>query len=341
MEIVLGGYLETALVHYCDAIKHPDRNITTHPYYVCLNRRVPKAFFDRAGTFVSLAQKTDVPSIDWGGSDGAPLNTNTLGLAINGAQEYGGNEWDEDSKALAKHLVKANAFSAKSWVHISDLDVKYRDFDPMPSRKELKELSKQIAEHYLCRLFLQVRATQALGVILVLAEPDLDLLAEIGTYAATHKIALPFAFPDLRGRTIDADGFAAGLLNYAPIDALSLMAVKQDSGVQKYASKLSSVIQGASSFEAQGKIIGAMRDAYEMADAAQKAEKVFEIASWAVKPLHYVPVVAEVLAVAEDAKDIANLFLKRTEEAQDWFIVAARMTDISVKDYLSRKGNVG
>jgi hypothetical protein len=65
MEIVLGGYFETALVRFTDAIVRPERNRTGHPYYLCLNRTIPKAFFDRAATFMALADEVIVPSIDW------------------------------------------------------------------------------------------------------------------------------------------------------------------------------------------------------------------------------------------------------------------------------------
>lgn len=342
MKIVLGGYLETGLVHYCDAIRHPDRNRTAHPYYICLNRRVPKAYFDRAGTLVSLAQNTIVPSIDWNASNpGDPIDTSVLGLEINGKEHFGGREWDDATIALAKMLIGGGAFSQKSWVHISDLDIKHRDMNANLTRKDVRELQNQIAEHYLCRLFLHVRTSGEAGSILALAEPDLELLSEVGEYAAQHRLALPFAFPDLRNRTVHADSFAAGLLNYAPRDALSLMAVKQDKDVKNYANALSPLLYGADSVEAQGKIISAMRDAYEVDSAAHKADKAFEIASWVVKPLHYVPIVGDVLTLAEDAKDLANLFVKRTEEAKEWYLIAARMTEVSVKDYLARKGNLG
>lgn len=340
MKIVLGGYLETALVHYCDEIKQPDRNTTSHSYYVCLNRRVHKSYFDRAGTFISLAETTIVPSIDWsGGSSGGPIDPDVLGLEVNGEERFGGQEWDDETQAFAKWLIEQKAFSRKSWVHLSDLDIKHRNMGKKITRRESVELERQVAEHYLCRLFLHVRASSDANSMLVLAEPDLELLAEIGEFAAKRKIPLPFAFPDLRNRTIAADDFAAGLLNYSPKDALSLMAVRQDKDVKEYAKKLQPLLSDAGTFEGQRKIISAMRDAYEVDTAAQKAEKVFEVVSWVVKPLHYVPVVAEVLTFAEDAKDLANVFVKKTAEAKEWYLVGVKMTDISVKDYMARKGN--
>jgi hypothetical protein len=85
MEMILGGYLETALIHYADEIVRPDFNRGGHPYYMCVNRQVPKAFFDRASTLVAISSKTIVPSIDWTLPEaGTGLNAKELDLDING-----------------------------------------------------------------------------------------------------------------------------------------------------------------------------------------------------------------------------------------------------------------
>jgi hypothetical protein len=71
MDIVLGGYFETAFVRNVDKIIRPDRNQTTHPYYMCLNRNVPQAFFDRVSTFIAISDKVIVPQVDWAMPPGA------------------------------------------------------------------------------------------------------------------------------------------------------------------------------------------------------------------------------------------------------------------------------
>jgi hypothetical protein len=61
---------------------------------------------------------------------------------------------------------------------------------------------------------------------------------------------------------------------------------------------------------------------------------------WVVKPLHYVPVVGEVIGAIEDIKDVGVKWLHRKVSEQEWYLLGARMTNIAIKDYLDRKGNI-
>jgi hypothetical protein len=59
-----------------------------------------------------------------------------------------------------------------------------------------------------------------------------------------------------------------------------------------------------------------------------------------VKPLHYVPGVDAVLSVAEDLKDLGTKWLERDISQQEWYLMAPKMNDIAIRDFLNRKGNL-
>jgi hypothetical protein len=345
MKIILGGYFETALVRYTDEIIRPDRNRTTHPYYICLNRKVPKAYFDRSATFVALAEEVIVPSIDWAlASDhGQPseLTSKRMGVSINGEEAFGGREWDDDAVAFAKILLDNRALSLESWVHISTFDLNALEpgaREALEARKN--ELRRDVGHHYLCRLLLQVRATAESGALLVLSEPDRAILKEIGDFLIQHRLASPYPLPDVSERVIAGDDFAAGLLNFSPPDAIAMAAVKRDPLVQKYAQKVVHFLKDTSSISSQRELLRAMQETHDQAVAGRKAEKVFEAMGWCVKPLHYVPGLGEALTLAEDAKDAINKWVGREAERKEWYLLGVKMQDIAVSDYLSRKDNL-
>jgi hypothetical protein len=345
VEIVLGGYFETALVHYSDAIIRPERNETSHPYYVCLNRKVPKAYFDRAATFIALAERIIVPSIDWamatGASDVSELRAENLGIEINGPEQFGGREWDDDSLAFAEIVLTKDVLSPASVVHVSTFSLEHIDFAKSRQGKRGKiELRHTASRHYLCRLFLHLRAARDARALLVLSEPDIQVIKEVGEFLLKSKLATPFDFPDLTGQVVNGEDFGSGVLNFTPPDALALIAVKNDATVKTYSSRVSSVLANAASPKSQAAMLSAMRDAHDTAIAARRVEKVFEIASWVVKPLHYVPAVGEALTLAEDVKDVVSKWVDRDADAKEWYLLGAKMQEISIKDFLARKGNL-
>lgn len=341
MKIILGGYFETAFVRSVDEIIRPNMNHSTNPYYMCLNRNVPKGCFHRAGTFIAIADELILPSIDWAmppRGDGPPeLHVDRFGATFS---KFGGNEWDNDSKALARIIVANRFLSQESWAHISRIDLSNFDPKDLPYiRPRLNEFRDGVAQHYLCRVFLQIRAAAAVNVFLILSEDDIKLLTEIGEFFQQCRLPLPYSFPDFTKHSIAADEFTGGLLNFSPEDALSVAAVRADSTIKKYAAKVRDVMGSASSEEGQRSLLSAMSDAYRFSARARKVEKIFEIVSWVVKPLHYVPGVDKAVAIAEDVKDLLMKWLDTTVEEKEWFAVGARMSDVAIRDYLARKGN--
>ncbi|MBR0681599.1 hypothetical protein GXW74_13970 [Roseomonas eburnea] len=341
MRIILGGRFETALVRSFDAAVYPQRNGTTHRYYVCLNRKLPKAYFDRTATFVALANETLVPSIDWGFSgSGEPGALSGLALGLVHT-DWGGREWDDGADLLSRFLLRSGQLSPASTDNLRYLDLSQFDAEARAQIEEHLDACKEgISHHFLCRLFLQIRAAQEGGAFLVLAEDDLALLQDVVRVLEAQRVPLPFDLPQLRGQVLQGDDFAAGLLNFAPPDAESLMAIRRDKAVNRYAARVREAIAAAHAEEGQVALLRAMQESHRSAASAERVEDAFEVAGWVAKPLHYVPVLGEALSIVEDLKDVAGKWIERRREDKEWYLLAARMTDVAVRDYLARKGNL-
>jgi hypothetical protein len=196
------------------------------------------------------------------------------------------------------------------------------------------------AELYLRRLFLQIQAARKTGAFLILGEEDIELLEQVGQYILSKKLPTPFDLPDLRGKLIDPEAFCDGLLNFSPPDIHAIAAVRSDPQIQKYGRKIADLLAEAPSNEREQKIIAAMLEAHLKSEAGAKVEKIFEVGSWVVKPLHYVPLAGEIVSAVEDIKDLGMKWLHREISEQEWFMLSARMTDVAIDDYLRRKANI-
>jgi hypothetical protein len=226
-------------------------------------------------------------------------------------------------------------------MYISELSLShYSEQDRAHITKNLHKYSTRAAEHYLCRLFLQLRAARETNAFVILAEEDIQALAEIGQYVLSKRVPTPFDFPDVRGKLIEPDAFCNGLLNFSSPDILSASAVRSEPKIREYATKIKSLLEDQHSHETERNFLAAMVEAHKKSTAGARADKVFEVASWVVKPLHYIPVVGEVVGAVEDVKDLALKWLDRKISEQEWPFIGARMTDIAIRDYLSRKANI-
>ena len=341
MDIIFGGKLESALISHIDEIVYPQRNTTTHEYYLSLNRKTDRSFFDRCGTFIALADHVLMPEVDWNiadyGEQNAILSAENLGIQTT---QIGGREWDDDTTAFSKLLVESGFLSETSHRYISHLDLSGLS---LSDQKELelkrRDIEQGTARHYLCRLFLQLRAAAESGSFLILSEYDLDLLREIGDQISKTGLPIPFELPDLSGKLLSSANFLSGLMNFAPHDALSLVAVRNDNLVRKYAADIRSHIGEACSDDGQRKLLRAMKAAYQNDEMDERVDNAFEIASWAVKPLHYVPGADAILTAAEDIKDLGLKWLRRDRKNSEWYLIAARMTEVNIKEYLARNDN--
>jgi hypothetical protein len=342
MKIILAGKFETALIRSVDEVVQPPRNVSTNDYYVGLNRKVTSNYFDRCGTFVALAKATLIPTVDWNYPYGKQYRGELehVDLGIEHAESKN-NEWDKDTVTFVEALLQQRALSASSRAYISNLTFTHYPNDVRKQmEKNSKHYQKEAAKHYLCRLFLQLKSARERGAYIVLSEDDVQILREVGLWMTRGKSPITFDIPDLTGKLIEPEMFASGLLNFSPPDIRSVAAVRSDKHIRAYAKKISSLIEENPSQGRERKMLAAMVDAHEKSEAGKRAEKVFEVMSWLVKPLHYVPGIDAALSIAEDAKDVGVKLLERGISQKDWHLIAVKMTDIALRDYLNRKSNL-
>ena len=342
MKIVFAGKFECALVRGIDGIIQPRRNETTHEYYVGLNRQVSKQYSDRCGTFIAIANEVLVPQIDWNYPIDKKYRGSLTGLDLGiESTESGGREWDQNTQKLVKHLIGNRALSSHSYSYISKLSLSNYPQEPREEiTQNLTRYEGAVANHYLNRLFLQLRAAREAAGFTILSEDDIQVLEDIGKYCLSTKLPIPFDIPDLQGRLINPDAFCDGILNFSPPDIFSVATVRSDSQIRAYGAKLGSLLAQNSSGDRERQILKAMVEAHKKSSAGERAEKIFEIGSWVVKPLHYVPISGEILSVAEDLKDVAQKWADREISRQQWYLIGVRMADIAIKDYLARKANI-
>jgi hypothetical protein len=342
MDVILAGKFESALVRSIDSILQPGRNISTNSYYIGLNRYVRKEYFERAGTFIALADNVFVPEVDWNfcyGKEyhGSLANTD-LGISLCAPRLH---EWDEETRTFARIILNNHGLTSESLNYISEIVLKEysKEF-----REEFSltgnEIEIVISEHYLCRLFLQLNSCALSKSFLVLSEDDIKLLQDICGFIRNTKIASPFELPDVEGRLIDPDLFCDGLLNFSPKDILSIGAVRADKEVRRYGKVISRLFVEAPSLDRERKVFQAMKEAHARSENGRRAEKLFETMSWIAKPFHYVPGLDATMTALEDAKDLGMKWLNRKVEDKEWYLIGVRMQEVAVEEYIRRKSNL-
>lgn len=339
MQVIVGGKFEAALIHELDEINRPERNRTTHPYYLGLNRKPDRLYFERLSTFLAIAEDIVVPVADWSDAAGP---TGIAGTQIGLLAQTGGlNEWDPGAKQYAEHIFSSGVLSASSARYIMQVDLSSLGSDDKAYvEKEFSQISADIAVHYLCRLLLQVREAGMQRCQLILDEADIVIITEISRYALRTGHLPPFPFPDLDEKVILGCDFAGGIFNFAPRDMRSVAAIRGDSEVQRYASKVRSVLGKTFTLSEERDLLDAMRSSYKAVALRQKVDKAFEVIGWIAKPLHYIPGVDAALSVAEDVMDVGDFLLDKERETREWYLLAVRATQVNVEEYLKRKENL-
>jgi hypothetical protein len=342
MDITLGGRFENALFREVTALGDRSAIETSHPYYQSLYRHSPRSYFDRCATFLAISDNVQLPMVDWTfrqqGIDRG-ITEEQLGIK---ATRIGGGEWDRDIEKFAAIALTLGAFSPSILNALSYVTAPgARLSKPNIVKVDTVGSVDGFARHHLCRLMLQVRSALELRSILVLGEEERAILTELCDFVAKTKIPAPIDLPNLLSTTtIDAENFAGGLLNFSPPDALAVAAVRADAGISKYAAKVREFISVDSSLEAQRNLVHAMREALDKHEAAARVQNIFEVVTWTAKPLNYIPGVGNLLSLGTDVVDIAKKWIERKQGDGNWFLLGAKMTDISIKDYLRRTGNL-
>lgn len=341
---VLGGKFENAVIREMDAFNHPERNQTPHPYYLALNRDPGKPFFERAATFLTVFDETFVPLADWesGALAGSSLRGSDLGIRFNPAGgEARFNEHDPAITSAVDDFLNARRLPPQLYDYISGFDAKVAGAGVDPSRlsNHLESIKGEVARHYLSRLVLQIR--EAAGSrFLVLDEVDIELLGLFVEFIRSRETRLPFEFPDVPAKTILGQDFCGGLLNFAPQDAASVVAIRQDPMIADYAAEVRERLTEVSSMEGERALLRAMNGAYQRTKKLRSAMTAFEVRGWLAKPITYIPVIGNVASAINDAADLAEKGVETALRRSEWHLLAARAQQINIEEYLARKGNM-
>jgi hypothetical protein len=345
MNIIFAGKFENALLRAITAQADPTRLVNDNDYYRSLHRYAPRSYFDRCATFIAIANHILVTADDWnfrqaGFSVPPQMTEDQLGISY-ALQDATNMEGREDIKSFAALLLKNRAFSDMSRQSLAEVT------GPLePTVKTWRsthgiEGADWFSLHQLERLLLQVRCSVVTKSRLVLGDEELEILRDICSFIETTRIPSPISLPDLRGANrIHGETFAGGLLNFSPPDTLAVAAVRADSGIRAYATKIREILSEQSTVEGQRKLVHAMREALDKDEIEKRTQNIFEVVSWIAKPLHYIPGVDAMMCLGEDAFDLGKKWLDRKKTTDDWFILGARMTDISLRDYLKRTDNL-
>jgi hypothetical protein len=339
MQVIVGGKFEAALIHEMDEINNPHRNRTSHPYYLGLNRKPDKRYFERLATFLAVVEDIVVPVADWSDAAG---DEGVSGANVGLISQTGSlNEWDPGAHAFAEKVIKSGALPKPSLSYISDLDLSsFDDNERRTVEQNMADIAQKVAVHYLCRLFLQVREAGLQGALLVIDEEDVKILSKISDFILDTGTIPPFPFPNLSEKVILGSEFAGGLLNFSPRDMQSVAAIRKDPEVQRYAAMVRKVFGQTASLNAERDLLTAMRESYKAVGKRQKIDRVFEVVGWIAKPLHYVPGIDAALSIAEDVKDVGQILLEKDKETKEWYLLAARATQVNIEEYLARKQNL-
>jgi hypothetical protein len=341
MHVMLGGKFEYAVIRAIDAQNNVPRNDRASGYYGGLNRRTPKSFLDRAATFLMLAEEVLIAGADWSDVPSPGVVSGVSGSDLGLRHEFGRfGEWDEEGRSLAKAILDKNLLSEELIAYITDIilsDIpkdEGRDF-----HKEYEDGKLGLAEHYLCRLFMQIRTVQGTKIALVLDESDIEIISQIGAHIRAGRLSSYFEFPEANGTIILGHHFGGPLLCFSPPDALAIAAIRKDAQIQSYAESVRHHI-GHADNDDETQMIRAMAKTYRAVGKRRKIDTFFDVSGWVAKPINYVPFIGNVASAIADAADVAQLGIKKDIVKREWYLIAARATQVGIEDYLSRQHNL-
>jgi hypothetical protein len=343
MKTVLSGKFENAILREITAANDPEavQRGSKYSYYGSLFRPVSKSYFDRSGVFVAISNEISLPRVDWSARQGRRFDSGSpdfedTSFGIVRLSE-GKGEWDDEIETFAKLLLDLKIFSDATIANISVVKT-----DDVSDREKITKKDKyDFAKHHLCRFLIQIDSAREQRRRLVIGDEEKALIREIGAFLKKSCIPAPIDIPELTNPgLLNAEQFAGGLLNFSPPDAPSLIAVRADPDIQKYAVTVREILATQSNQETDRSLVRAMRGAMEKSDIAQRCETVFEVESWIAKPINYIPAIGNVTSMVGDAIDMLKLWLSRKKKNNSWFLLGAKMADISIRDYLRRKGNL-
>lgn len=298
---------------------------TTHGYYRSLQRPSETSAFSRAATVLSIADSVLLPQIDWASgmiSDQAP-QIESLGWELFNGEEM----WKEDWIAFVEIAFEAGAF----------VGCARRRLDDVPSvagKDDTGEDLRSFSVHHVMRLLLQLDAAEKQSALLFLPEGDEEVLAQLSAFVRSSPHRPPIDLPDLDSARHSSDGRSVTLLAFSPPDTSSIIPVRKDAAVCRYAEHVQRIWEVEDLIERERAAVRAMREVLQADEARGWAASAFEATSWLLKPLSWagVPFVDAV----GDARDFAYVARERERKAKNWLLIRTMMNDISLKDYLDR-----
>lgn len=312
-------------------------------YYVDLNRNVEKEFYDGIWTFISIASTTSFSSeLDWI-EPGSQSGERPIDLAIHRGQSISLGIDNEDvysqREKLVDDIIIRNILSNKSKKYITELSMDgYSDYEFASMHNEIS-FKKSILEKYIRRFINSIYSSSLGDCYLIISEAEIEIISDICQSIIDGKIQTDLPFPNLTGKLIDPNNFAHGILNFSPVDLWSIQRIREDKEIRKYASRIHDILADTPPDKSDHRLTDELIKAHTQTNLTKKINKVFEIGSWVVKPLQYVPVAGQIVTVANDISDIAKKGINKKSQDHKWHLIGVRMKQISIEDYLQRLSN--
>lgn len=338
MRIVLGGKLENAALREITLNTDPERLWPGHEYYASILRPTEIAFRDRSATFMSLADTTELPTIDWTARapsfDGDAIEQ-SLGIIHCTDNEESANDVD----IFLALLLHEGAFSHATVRSISKVDWRPERKNASRRRTFAGLQVNVFAHRHLGRLMQQVETAGRLNIPLVVTDEEIALLAAIEDFVASKGVPPPIDLPSVKQiNASDIGHFSGGLLKFSPPDFLSVAAVRQDRRFQKYAQSVRAAVGAEWNENAEALLLEGMRQAYLDSDAARRTAKVFEVQGWIAKPIQFLDT-SGIVGATELVLEYLKTWAGRTAQKRSWHLIGVRMHEVALEDYLHRMSN--
>jgi hypothetical protein len=254
MKVVLAGQLERV---YANALARAegDAEVPANDNGDGPQSEKDRLFFHRAATLAVLSD-TVVTAPDWYLTDGedeedrAGRLSNDLSFAP--GMPLTAALWAalyDDAAGLVKAVDFLGNYSRRSQATLDEIaapDAWVEDDSP----RSLRRANLGASHAYLTDLLLQPFLAWQAGAVLVIAEADCHLLADIATFLVERGWPRPFPIPDLREIVRPAGALVSGKLpNLGFEEFADVEAGRQDRGVRTYARRLQSIVEAPELFD--------------------------------------------------------------------------------------------
>lgn len=327
MNIILGGLLENSMIHNHDKKYNPDRNSTSHPYYISLNRKTSDEVKSRCDTFLSISRRITMPNVDWNipYESKQPLDfIDTYDL-----------ENQNDLSLAAKMLISNRALRPSTYKTISDVDISTAN-----KNNPAAYIRKQSAIGYVERVLGQIEISQNAESILILTETEIKVLREISEFVMKNKLPMPIDIPDMTSKGfINAE--AIGILSkFSADDIDQISLIRRDKTINEYAVEFWKALKNTNIDNTERDLLLALRTAHDNNKVVGRFKTGFEIFSWVTKPLSYNPITSVGITITNDVLAIFAKWVNRKSKHTSWYLLGVKLEEIRIEEYLNRKNNL-